>query len=237
MDTRTSSSRWAIPAIPSLATVLLVALCWSCPALCGPQTEKAQRPTEEENRRRINAYEINKAAELGEFWKITALLNNTFNPNLVGPLHAAASRGYLEDRDLSTRLASGSSRSIDVKTLLSFFRFHHFAIDYDYQRVAEALLARGADANTRYRGVTPLHEAAWAGSEIMAKVLLAHGAKVNGSDYLGMTPLHVAVVLHEAVSAFFKSAPTDSLAADDANTWLRRYGSVADLLRERGGHE
>ena len=80
-------------------------------------------------------------------------------------------------------------------------------------RMAELLLAKGADVNARSKeGATPLHIAAQEGHKDVVLLLLTHGAAVNPVDSkYGMTPTRMA-------------------AGND-------YYDVVELLRRHGGHE
>jgi ankyrin repeat protein len=64
-----------------------------------------------------------------------------------------------------------------------------------YVSAADFLIAHGADVNMQYRSQLPLIEAATTGNEAMAKLLLKHGAAVNGRDHdgAGQTALICAV--------------------------------------------
>ncbi|OGG51596.1 MAG: hypothetical protein A3F84_17740 [Candidatus Handelsmanbacteria bacterium RIFCSPLOWO2_12_FULL_64_10] len=62
------------------------------------------------------------------------------------------------------------------------------------QRIMEALIVHGADANAAdWNGVTPLHRACRFGYSGIVKVLLEHGADVDARDVTGATPLRRAV--------------------------------------------
>lgn len=81
-----------------------------------------------------------------------------------------------------------------------------------FKRVAELLVAHGADVNARdLMGLTPLHRAAVSDNDTVTETLLAHRADVNAKDNDGETPLHQAME--------------------------RGNDAVAKILREHGGHE
>ncbi len=67
------------------------------------------------------------------------------------------------------------------------------AVSHKHVRVAEILLAHGADAKHRYEGgSSPLIEAAFNGHEEMVKLLLAHGADPSARTQDGKTALTLA---------------------------------------------
>jgi uncharacterized protein len=68
------------------------------------------------------------------------------------------------------------------------------AVKHGHLAVTRALLARGADANSRTanKGVTPLLIAARDGDAGLVKVLLAKGARVDDQDSRGSTALMLA---------------------------------------------
>ena len=61
----------------------------------------------------------------------------------------------------------------------------------DGVHVAQLLLDRGVDVNIRRKDYrTPLHVASYYGKLEIVQLLLANGAKVDGVDNIGETPLH-----------------------------------------------
>lgn len=77
--------------------------------------------------------------------------------------------------------------------------FQRFFLDVpylDHVKVAEILLKNGANVqgqSNRYRDSTPLHVASsMLGSEAMVKLLIQNGAKVDATDAMIKTPLHLS---------------------------------------------
>jgi TonB family protein len=69
----------------------------------------------------------------------------------------------------------------------------HLAARNGQQDIAELLLAKGAEVNTKEEnGWTPLHEAAFMGHTEMAALLISKGANIDAKDNKGYTPLHLA---------------------------------------------
>jgi ankyrin repeat protein len=71
--------------------------------------------------------------------------------------------------------------------------------------IMNLLLGAGADPNAEGMLGTPLNQAAWADRTDAAKLLLAHGAKVNQADHsAGYTPLHWAASTEERDASLVK---------------------------------
>jgi len=70
----------------------------------------------------------------------------------------------------------------------------HIAAKLGNDKVAGALLERGADLNTKdsHFGQTPLHSAIASGMDKIVRTLLNHGADVNAKNDSDWTPLHLA---------------------------------------------
>ena len=69
----------------------------------------------------------------------------------------------------------------------------HWACCYEYKRIAELLIDRGADINkTNNYGETPLFMACYFGYKDIAEFLIRRGADVNKANVFGRTPLHEA---------------------------------------------
>lgn len=81
---------------------------------------------------------------------------------------------------------------------IKFGEFHttllHYAIMFGSQDLAELLILKGADINTKdNRKNTPLHKAALCGKFDVTKLLLANKADVNAVNLWGCTPLHETI--------------------------------------------
>lgn len=70
----------------------------------------------------------------------------------------------------------------------------HGAASRSRTAIAQLLLEAGADVNARWRGITPLHDAAEfeAAEPAFLELLLQHGADPTALDYVGRTPLAIA---------------------------------------------
>ena len=103
----------------------------------------------------------------------------------------AAAAGEVEraERLIADDRASINTFSADGWTPL------HLAAFFGHAKIAEMLLAAGADALARSRnstGNTPLHAALANNHKIEAGLLLGAGADVNAGDAAGWRPLHLA---------------------------------------------
>lgn len=81
-------------------------------------------------------------------------------------------------------------------------------------KLVRLLLNHGTEVNAtagHYR-LTPLHLAVDNGHEDVAKLLLANGANSNAPDWVGMTPIDVAIERgNERLTAFLNPTPRTSL--------------------------
>ncbi len=72
--------------------------------------------------------------------------------------------------------------------------FLHLAVERGRAKAVDALLAAGADPDTRDKdGDTPLHSAVWRNDAKTVTALLAAGADVDAKDGRGRTPQDLAV--------------------------------------------
>ena len=92
-----------------------------------------------------------------------------------------------------------------------------------YSQVCE-YLRRGANVNSgSHRGViTPLHNAAKANAVEIAKLLISHGANVNGVRQYGFTPLYDAII-HNSLEM------VDLLIANGADVNAKIYNGFSSL--------
>ncbi|MFN0123711.1 MAG: ankyrin repeat domain-containing protein [Blastocatellia bacterium] len=119
------------------------------------------------------------------------------------------------------------------------------AVFFGHRETVEALLAAGADVNAATREtmkVTPLHSAAAARQPAIARLLIAHGAKVNaGQAENGFTPLHEAAANGdlEFAGLLLEHGAQINAKMTDGKTPLalaltRGRQEMAAFLRERG---
>jgi ankyrin repeat protein len=228
-----------------LSGMMLMALFWSIPAICG---------------------EIHDAAKAGDLAKIKALLEE--NPELVAskdkfgdtPLHKAAGENHKDAAEfLLAKGADVNARNNSDNTPL------HYAAIGAHKEVVELLLAHKADVNARNKdGITPLHGAAviyylgvldlppaqihsWVVETRynhleVVKLLLAKGADINAKANHGDTPLHAAVqndykdmvILLIANKADVNVANNRGMTPLDVADSNNRT-DMAEFLRQHGG--
>ena len=121
----------------------------------------------------------------------------------------------------------------------------HWAAWRGHEEVAELLIAKGADVNTKNKdGGTPLHNATWKGHKEIAKLLIDNGADVNAkrADEEAWTPLHSAAWMgHKEIAELLITKGADvNTKNDDGETPLdvaigRNQPETANLLRKHGG--
>lgn len=108
----------------------------------------------------------------------------------------------------------------------------HLAAWLGHIKVAEVLLARGADpctATANSLAVCPLGTAAAAGHPVIAHLLLDRGADIDTPQAGGITPLHAAAAHDDAemVALLLGRGADPALATDDGR-------SAADLTTDPG---
>ena len=106
-----------------------------------------------------------------------------------------------------------------------------FAVIEHWPEGTKLLLERGADPNVRDPELdgTPLHEAAAQDREIIAALLLDHGAQVDAKMKKGLTPLHIAATgkCREVTIVLLEHGADASIKADGL--------TPLDILRHSGG--
>ena len=119
------------------------------------------------------------------------------------------------------------------------------AVFFGHRETVEALLAAGAEVNAASREtmkVTPLHSAAAARQPAIARLLIAHGAKVNAAQAeSGFTPLHEATANGdlEFAKLLLEHGAEINVKTNDGKTPLafaisRNQMEMTAFLRERG---
>ncbi len=133
-------------------------------------------------------------------------------------LRAAAIAGDLEQTKYFLDKGYNPSQKILTGTLLQF------VIQHNHQDIAILLMKYGAEVNTQDKfGITPLHEAAKNGNEILIRELLSRNAKIFIKDIIGRTPgsiaaelgfCNVARLLHSAFQTMLVNKPSSFFKSD-----------------------
>lgn len=120
----------------------------------------------------------------------------------------------------------------------------HLAAYFGHAKIAELLIAHGADVAARSRnanGNTPLHAALAGNHKMVAGLLLGAGADVNAADAQGWRPLHLAAANDnlESVKALVAQGADVSAANGEGQTALslaqeKNHREVAAFLRRHG---
>jgi uncharacterized protein len=120
----------------------------------------------------------------------------------------------------------------------------HLAAYFGHNKIAEMLLAQGADVTARSRnstGNTALHAALAGNHKLVAGLLLGHGADVNAADAAGWRPLHLAAANNniDVMSALIAQGADVNAPNGEGQTALsiaqeRNHREAAALLRRHG---
>jgi ankyrin repeat protein len=132
-----------------------------------------------------------RAIEFDDAKTVQALLNQGFDPNTPSTELQPALTLALQKKSLKVAEALIAWRSIDVNQLNPHAETPlMMAAMLGQVRMAEQLIARGADVNKT--GWTPLHYAATGGHVEMIRLLLEHHAYIDAESPNGSTPLMMA---------------------------------------------
>lgn len=126
----------------------------------------------------------------------------------------------------------------------------HFAAYFGCETSVAILLKHGAQVNksTTLCAIRPLHLAIRshaANFVVMVKILVEHGADVNGPDRYHYTPLHVALWLrggHAGIVGLLLDKGAQINAKDNSgltplhNAVAAQYASIVDVLLSKGAH-
>jgi len=120
----------------------------------------------------------------------------------------------------------------------------HLASFFGHSKIAELLLANGADVTARSKnpnGNTPLHAALAANQKMVAGILIGQGADVNAADAGGWRPLHLAAAGNnvDAIKALIAQGAEVGAANNEGVTPLalaksRSHLEAAALLQRYG---
>lgn len=146
----------------------------------------------------------------------------------VTPLYYASLSGLLNSVKLILALGFDS----DIDQIQGYYGCALMAaVERTHLAIATALLSRGANANSRYRGAkTPLSVAVSSNDIAMVELLIDHRANVNHRGRDGVVPLAYAVELGSiAIVPLLLQNKADANASDDG-------GSSTLSAAERAGH-
>src|SRR3954447_12005184 len=120
----------------------------------------------------------------------------------------------------------------------------HLAAFFGHIKIAETLIARGADVTARSRnsnGNTPLHAALAGNHKFVAGLLLGSGADINAADAAGWQPLHLAAANSnlDAIKTLIAQGANVNAANGEGKTPLslaqeKNHREAAAFLRRHG---
>jgi ankyrin repeat protein len=120
----------------------------------------------------------------------------------------------------------------------------HLGAFFGHAKIAELLLAHGADVTAQSRNAnanTPLHAALAGNHKFVAGLLIGRGADVNAADAQGWRPLHLAAANNnvDAIAQLVAQGADIQAANGDAKTALslateKNHREAAALLRRHG---
>jgi len=157
-------------------------------------------------------------------------------------LFEASAAGEIERVE---RLLDGASESAPINAhSADGWTPLHFAAFFGHTKIAEALLAHGADVAARSHnpnGNTPLHAALAGNHAFVAGVLLGGGADVNAADAAGWRPLHLAAANNnlDAIKTLIAQGADVTAANGEGKTALslaqeKNHREAAAFLRRHG---
>jgi ankyrin repeat protein len=142
------------------------------------------------------------------------------------------------ERAIAADAASINAYSADGWTPL------HLAAFFGHARIAELLLAAGADVTARSRNTiakTPLHAALAGNHKFVAGLLIGGGSDLNAADGNGWHPLHIAAANNnlETIKVLIAQGADATLANREGLTPLsiaqeKNHREAATFLRRHG---
>jgi uncharacterized protein len=155
-------------------------------------------------------------------------------------LFEACAAGELERTE---RLMAGDRSQVDAFSADGWTPLH-LAAYFGHTKIAEMLLAHGADGTARSRnstGNTPLHAALAGNHKLVVGLLMGQGADVNAADAAGWRPLHLAAANNniDAINALIAQGADVHAPNGEGQTPLslaqeRNHREAAALLRRYG---
>ena len=143
---------------------------------------------------------LHKSAEFGHTDLVKLLLGRGADPNGMDkweqtPLHLAANSGH----NSVAKLLIEKGADLEAKDVKGRTPLYRVMVYYTDTGLIKLLLDKGADPNKGAEGPyssspTPLHFAAKFGDREVVELLMERGARPNGKDHNGKTPLHWAAI-------------------------------------------